>query len=97
MPVMVQMQAAEGLGGLIHGEWGMYQQDESGVFTVDSRDAINLVTIGLTIIPPPAPTGALSAAQPTVSEVGTHDKGTMHESKAQVETKANTTTATKHA
>jgi hypothetical protein len=67
MAVFVQMQAPEGLGGQIRGEWGHYQQDENGVFTVDSRDALNLLSLGLTVVPPPAPTGSISNARPTVS------------------------------
>ena len=42
----VQLAAGSGIGGLVQGNFGVYQEASDGTFTVDARDAPSLLTQG---------------------------------------------------
>jgi hypothetical protein len=64
----IQM-AANGFGGIIQGAFGTYQLGADGSFTVDTRDAIDLLRLGLTYVKQSARTYVLPLA-PAAASVG---------------------------
>lgn len=66
------------IGGTIQGEYGTYTESADGTFTIDSRDAASLMTLGFIHAPaaPPASSGATSEAHSTVSHAGSHTPNT---------------------
>jgi len=42
--------AANGFGGVVQGNWGTYTIAADGIFTVDTRDAAALLTLGMTYV-----------------------------------------------